>query len=441
MTIAPPAEVSDPISGNADLPAIEKPPRIIAVDAMRGFVMLTMIYVNDLAGSDYTPWWMKHYSDTGFGPNGMTFVDLVFPSFIFLVGMSIPLAFTSRLARGVPAWKLAGHVLLRTLSLLIIGIMMVNTEERPNDALMPIRHGVWEALLYVFAILAFCQIGWSTSDKRAKIATWGLRAIGGVGLLYLALVYRWGTAGRHLLSLHPLYLHHSWYGILGLIGWAYLIAAVVFAMFRTRRLPILTCIALLYTLFALDKGGAFDSFRWFHFFSFGENGTHGAIAVSGLLLGSILLTTDTASPGARVRFAAWFVLGFAAAALIVAPPLRMFKEHPPLWVISKNEATPPWGLWSAAAAGAVWLVFYLIADVWRITWLAKPWAVVGQNVLLAYLLSEGLVPWLHLAHLRNWYVTLGEPDLTHAICRALGCGAVLLGLTAVLNRIGFSVRL
>ena len=53
--------------------------------------MFTMIFVNDLAGvsPNTVPWWMRHFPGNG---NGMTFVDLVFPAFLFLVGMSIPSA-------------------------------------------------------------------------------------------------------------------------------------------------------------------------------------------------------------------------------------------------------------------------------------------------------------------------------------------------------------
>ena len=64
--------------------------RIVSVDALRGFVMFTMIYVNDIAGAPdkIVPPWMKHFH----GKSGMTFVDLVFPAFLFIVGMSIPSA-------------------------------------------------------------------------------------------------------------------------------------------------------------------------------------------------------------------------------------------------------------------------------------------------------------------------------------------------------------
>ena len=69
----------------------QKTARILSIDALRGIVMFTMIFVNDLAGVSPTliPWWMRHFKADG---NGMTIVDLVFPAFLFLVGMSIPSA-------------------------------------------------------------------------------------------------------------------------------------------------------------------------------------------------------------------------------------------------------------------------------------------------------------------------------------------------------------
>ncbi len=55
-----------------------------------------MLYVNDVAGVSGTPAWMKHFPP---GTDGMTFVDVVFPAFLFIVGMSIPFAIGKRLER------------------------------------------------------------------------------------------------------------------------------------------------------------------------------------------------------------------------------------------------------------------------------------------------------------------------------------------------------
>ena len=100
--------------------------RITSIDALRGVVMFTMIFVNDIAGISpkIVPAWMRHFK----GRSGMTFVDLVFPGFLFIVGMSIPFALGGRLRAGEAWWKTMLHVIGRTLSLLFIGILMVNDE-------------------------------------------------------------------------------------------------------------------------------------------------------------------------------------------------------------------------------------------------------------------------------------------------------------------------
>src|SRR2546422_7882163 len=113
--------------------------RITSIDALRGFVMFTMIFVNDIAGvsNDIVPAWMRHFH----GKSGMTFVDLVFPAFLFIVGMSLPLGLGRRLQRGESLPKIILHIMSRTLALLLIGIMMVN--ESPDSAAMG-----WSATLW-----------------------------------------------------------------------------------------------------------------------------------------------------------------------------------------------------------------------------------------------------------------------------------------------------
>ncbi len=49
--------------------------------------MFMMIFVNDLSGGGkIVPDWMVHFSDRHRGGSGMTFVDLFFPAFLFIVG-------------------------------------------------------------------------------------------------------------------------------------------------------------------------------------------------------------------------------------------------------------------------------------------------------------------------------------------------------------------
>src|SRR5271154_3362458 len=135
--------------------AVQRPARVTSIDAARGLVMFTMIFVNDIAGVSHkvVPDWMRHFH----GRSGMTFVDLVFPAFLFIVGMSIPSAVGGRLQAGEPVWKTLLHVVGRTLSLLAIGILMVN-DESPGPDMAGLPPDVWAVLMYCSAMLAFCSI-------------------------------------------------------------------------------------------------------------------------------------------------------------------------------------------------------------------------------------------------------------------------------------------
>jgi predicted acyltransferase len=414
-----------------------RPGRIVSIDALRGLVMFLMIFVNDLAGNDkVVPDWMVHFSDRHSTGSGMTFVDLVFPAFLFIVGMSIPFALGPRLARGEAAGRILLHVAIRTLSLLLLGIMMVN--ESPDTKALGWPAMWWTALMYLSALLAFGSLapparGTPPADRSRfwRHATLGLRGTGLAGLFWLALAFR-GKHDHRILTLSPFSIHHSWFGILGLIGFAYGIGAVAFLLFRTRRTALLGCVVLLLCLYPADKNGLFD-----HSFIAGlgdvggDLGSHPSIALAGLLLATILLTTETAATGARVRFTLLFIGGFSAAAVLLNG----------LYGISKNDATPSWCLWSCAITAALWLVFYLLADVRRMTGFSRPFAAAGQNVLLAYLISEGLESFLDVLHLGGWYDHLGEPNLACACARAAGCGVVILAGTAGLNRAGFKLKL
>jgi heparan-alpha-glucosaminide N-acetyltransferase len=430
--------VSDPIKATS----AQQGSRITSIDALRGFVMFMMIFVNDLAGApdSIVPDWMAHFSDRHKHGSGMTFVDLVFPGFLFIVGMSIPFALGSRVSKGEPLWKTCGHVLWRTVALLAIGILMVH--EEPSSKVMGWSGTLWCTLMYICAILAFCSISRPRSAKPQddnkksngkvlKIVNSCLRVIGATGLVWLAFQFR-GRKGQTIISLSPLHIHTSWYGILGLIGWAYLVASIVYLVFRGRRTAILGCMAVLTCLFAAGQNGAFDDFWLTKIVDIGGTlGSQAAITVGGLLLGTMLVSADVTSLRARAKFTFWFAAGCAAAALALQP----------LYGISKNDATPSWCLWSCAITAVLWFLFYMVSDVRPVKTISRPLALAGQNVLLTYLFSEMLPELLDVLHLGDWYDSLSQPCLLSACARSALCGIVLLLATVGLNRVGFRLKL
>ncbi|HEY4414625.1 MAG TPA: DUF5009 domain-containing protein [Verrucomicrobiae bacterium] len=421
---------------NAAPPLIQ---RIVSIDALRGFVMFMMIFVNDLAGAPekIVPNWMVHFSDRHHGGSGMTFVDLVFPGFLFIVGMSIPFALGPRLARGEFIGKIFGHVSLRTLSLLAIGILMVH--ETPDSAQLGWPGQRWCLLMYLSAIFAFCSIKPKSSNIKTEVGKrdhWNilslsLRGLGLVSLVWLALVFR-DDHGRPIFTLWPFHVATDWYGILGLIGWAYLVAAVVYLSFRNHRTAVLACMVLLMCLFAADRKGLFDDCWLAHYVGIGEMlGSLAAISVGGLLMGLMLNATELATVKARANFTMWFVAACVAAAILLKP----------LYGISKNNATPSWCLWSCAITATLWFLFYLICDVRPVKVVSRPLALAGQNVLLAYLLSDMQESLFDLLHLGDWYGGLSESSLAAAVARSAICGVVILSISVGLNRIGFRLRL
>lgn len=396
--------------------------------------MFMMIFVNDIAGvsTKIVPAWMRHFH----GKSGMTFVDLVFPAFLFIVGMAIPFALGSRLKQGEPVWKTIRHIAIRTLSLLFIGILMVH--ETPNSEQMGWSGALWSTLMYLAAILAFCTISTPrqsdpSADRKKvfRIISAVLRALGLMSLVYLAFAFR-GEDGHRIVSLAPFYINTSWYGILGLIGWAYLVGSLVYLAFRNHRTALLGCVVLLLCLYPADRKGAFEGFWLAHIVGIGDTlGSLPAITVAGLLLATILVTPETTSVGSRTRFTLLFIGGCAAGALLLHG----------LYGINKNNATPSWCLWACAITATLWLLFYFFSDVRSGGWFARPFAIAGQNVFLAYLLSDLLPSAIGLFHLNGWYSGLAEPYLACAIARSAGCALVILAVSAGLNRLGFRLQL
>src|SRR5664279_2560862 len=111
-------------SGDHPAPRLGALTRLASLDAFRGLVILTMTFVNYLAGISNIPAWAKHMPPDA---DGYTFVDLVFPGFLFIVGVAIPLALHKRMARGDSLFSLLQRVLVRSASLLFVGVIMVNS--------------------------------------------------------------------------------------------------------------------------------------------------------------------------------------------------------------------------------------------------------------------------------------------------------------------------
>jgi predicted acyltransferase len=97
-----------------------KPERLLSLDVLRGLTIAFMIIVNDQMG----PAPFRELSHASW--NGFTATDLVFPTFLFLIGISTVLSTAARLARGATRGELFAHTVRRSLLLIFFGFVVNN---------------------------------------------------------------------------------------------------------------------------------------------------------------------------------------------------------------------------------------------------------------------------------------------------------------------------
>ncbi|CAL4099427.1 unnamed protein product [Meganyctiphanes norvegica] len=102
---SPPAEDKPPV----------KRPRVKSLDTFRGISIMLMVFVN-YGGGHY--WFMEHATW-----NGLQVADLVFPWFMWIMGVCIPMGLRSQLKRNVPWFVILQRVFKRSLKLFMLGLL------------------------------------------------------------------------------------------------------------------------------------------------------------------------------------------------------------------------------------------------------------------------------------------------------------------------------
>jgi predicted acyltransferase len=91
--------------------------RLIALDAFRGLTMAFMVLVNDAGDGKHVYWPLEHAEWHGWTPT-----DVVFPSFVWIVGITITLSLGKRVAAGVSRGILFRQALKRAAILFLLGL-------------------------------------------------------------------------------------------------------------------------------------------------------------------------------------------------------------------------------------------------------------------------------------------------------------------------------
>lgn len=357
------AVLSAPPSGGKPDTVITTPlQRIATIDILRALTMVLMIFVNDLWSLTNIPAWLGHVEQ---GVDGIGLADVVFPAFLFIVGLSIPFAIENRRKKGDSDAGLVKHVLWRTLALLVMGVFLVNGETI-NAAATGMPRYVWGPL----CCLSFILI-WNTYPKTANpILVNGGRVIAILTLITLAIIYRGGP--DEAIN----YFGPKWWGILGLIGWAYLVSGLVAVFAKDNFFFILGAWIFFSVLSMVSHAGLLPGFL-----SFIPSAISGGTLV-GLTLGGVA----TSMIFRRFRLQK-DDKGLTITLVVMAAGLAGLSVLTrPYWGLAKLGATPAWLFLCSAFTILGFLIIYWIADVYRKeNWfnIVKP---AGTATLLCYLI-------------------------------------------------------
>jgi predicted acyltransferase len=317
--------------------------RLVSVDVMRGVTIAFMILVNNPGDGRHAYPQLEH----AFW-NGWTATDLVFPTFLFLVGVSIVLAFNARLARGASKKSLFIHTLRRTAILFLLGLVVNG---------FPYFHWGTLRIYGVLQRIAICYL------LASAIYLWDRRVGSKIAIIVIALLGYWallrwvpipglGMPGRDFPLFDPR---------------ANLTAYIDRQIFPGR----------LYVGFR-DPEGLLSMLPSL------------ATTLLGVLTGMWLRSQRSAS-----QKAAWMSI-----AGVASVGLGLFWN---LWFpINKNLWSSSFVLFAAGCSILLLSICYWAVEIkqWRRGW-TYFWVVMGTNAITVYVLSELLSPILHLVQVHG----------------------------------------
>ncbi len=336
--------------------------RISSIDVFRAVTMLLMVFVNDLGTVQGVPAWLEHAPAKA---DAMGFSDIIFPAFLFIVGLSIPFAIESRIKHGESRSKIFQHILIRSLALIVMGFFHVNLETYSDASVL--SKPVWEIIITI----GFFMVWLDYKGEAMKKWKLKLQGAGIITLIAMALIYKGGSPTG------TTWMTTQWWGILGLIGWAYLLSASIVLWIKGnvnlawRAFLLLmifnaaSLIGWLHPLEEVTKYGILDL----------GNGSNASLVMAGVC--TILIYKKHTQSFSKLAIIyiilaiVFLIYGFATRSL---------------WGISKIRATPSWVSICIGINLAFFLLLTYIADVRRKgNWfkIIKP---AGTSTLTCYLL-------------------------------------------------------
>ena len=398
--------------------------RNTGIDLFRALTMFVMIFVNDFWKIHDVPHWLEHATR---GEDFLGLADVVYPCFLFVVGMSIPFAIERRYNKGMSGESTIGHIFSRSLALLVMGVFITNSEARLSPD-VSYRIGVYWFLMVAAFICVWNQYPATDNPGRKRLYTI-LKGTGVIILLFLAITFRDPKGG----------VFGANWGILGSIGWTYLLCALIY-VFTRDRLKYLIPIWIVFVIICILGSRMNQSWGETSILSFPRPNFYNEIlgilhigngAVPAFTMGGIILSLiSTKYIQVPVRKKVVYVVAAIVIFLLVGILSRQF------WILAKLGATPTWIFIVTAIAIGTYSILSWLAEKGKDSWLnvIKP---AGTATLTCYMMpyvSYGLADVTGII-LPDWF-TYGLMGIINCLCFAL----IIIGVTWLLERIHIKLK-
>jgi hypothetical protein len=298
-----------------------------------------------------------------------------------------------------------------------MGVFLVNGETF-NAEVTGMPRYVWNpACCFCFILI------WNNYPKKMNPALpYSLRGIAMVVLVILAFVYRGGEHGD-IQRFAP-----QWWGILGLIGWAYLASGLI-TLFAKSNASIITGAWLFFAVLSMLSHAKLVP----EVFSFIPGAIRGG-TLTGLTMGGVItgMLLQHFRNRQDVKTLTIVLMVFSVILIILSLVTR------PYWGLAKLGATPAWLFLCSAFTIIAFLAIYWVTEVWgKLNWytIIKP---AGTDTLLCY-----LIPYFAYAATNALGIHLPEVVLTGGVglIKSLMFALFCVAVTGGLNRLGIRLKL
>ncbi|XP_055631012.1 heparan-alpha-glucosaminide N-acetyltransferase [Toxorhynchites rutilus septentrionalis] len=352
-----------------------KKARLNSLDTFRGIAIVVMIFANS-GGGHY--WWFEHATW-----NGLHVADLVFPWFLFIMGVCIPIALRSQLSKNTRRVTILKNITIRSLKLFFIGLCL-NSINGPNLSDLRLfgvlqRFGVAYFVVSVIHLYCYTEdvqfqntLARSISDILRLWKHWLIVTVN--VLIYLLVIFLaptpdcpsgyFGPGGIHLMASYP----NCTGGVAGFID------RVVLGESHLYQHP---TIRYMYGAFVFDPEGLLGCLPTI------------LQVFLGLQCGVLILTHVEAVARIR-RLAVWSVfLG------LMGGILCGFSKNDGWIPVNKNLWSLSFVLVTASLAFFLLLICFILVDVRRV-WSGKPFLYAGMNAIILYVghtVFHKMLPW------------------------------------------------